>query len=378
VALHDLQDDRVGLRGVSAQWTWMPFAVQRASQLGQQFGQFGQRPGADRPADGAQLFELVRVGEDQALRFWIMLPMAKEVAPQLLVAQGLPDVFGEIKSRRFQPWILSQMNSAMCCPVTGTRRCCRAPVMFIRQPQSPPRTTAAPVCADVGGLVGHHGGGDFRLLDGEGPAEAAALVLVFELQQGDIPELADEGLGILDHPHFPQCVAGGVPGDRNGCPAVLQPDVQDMHQKLGQLEDASGKFLRQPPVRVLGEKRRIVAVHHTGAGPRGHDDRVVLGEQVQLFAGHGPGFVRKPGVVGRLAAAGLGPGVDDAQAFALQQADGRHARIRVDHVHQAGSEEIDRFRFGGVASHGAAFSDLGWPRRPAPPGPGGSIALPAG
>jgi hypothetical protein len=194
---------------------------------------------------------------------------------------------------------------------------------------------------DVVHLVMDHGARDGGVLDGEGPAESAALALALELHQFDVRQLPDQALGILDDPHLPQGVAGGVPGDFQGVASVLEPHTEHPHHELGPLEHAGGKPLGLGLVRRAGKERRVVVFHHPGAGPGGHHDGDVFMEGPDLPAGDGPGFSGKAGVVGRLPAAGLAARKDHPHTFAFDQPDGGQARLGVKRVDQAGAEEID-------------------------------------
>jgi hypothetical protein len=61
-----------------------------------------------------------------------------------------------------------------------------------------------------------------------------------------------------------------------------------------------------------------------------------------------PGFIRKTGVESRLPATGLVLRENDFQSFPFQKLNGRHARIGVNQIDDAGAEKIDFLRFGGV------------------------------
>eukprot|EP01093_Parvamoeba_rugata_P003396 TRINITY_DN14435_c0_g4_i2.p2 TRINITY_DN14435_c0_g4~~TRINITY_DN14435_c0_g4_i2.p2 ORF type:complete len:113 (-),score=1.60 TRINITY_DN14435_c0_g4_i2:57-395(-) len=96
--------------------------------------------------------------------------------------------------------------------------------------------------------------------------------------------------------------------------------------------------------------------HHAATGAGGHHNRPVFRKQSQLCAGDRAGFIVIAGGVGGLATAGLVFGVDDLNAFPLQQLDAGHACVRVEHVDQAGAVEIDLGRFGRVNLDGINHS----------------------
>jgi len=104
------------------------------------------------------------------------------------------------------------------------------------------------------------------VLDGKGPAEAAAFMFMGQLHQFDIVQLADQVFGMPDHLHFPQGVAGGMPGDSQRRPPVFQAHAEHLHHELGPLEHARGKGLGLREVLFAGEELGIVVLHHPGAG----------------------------------------------------------------------------------------------------------------
>ena len=75
---------------------------------------------------------------------------------------------------------------------------------------------------DVVDLVTHHAAGYFRMFNGKGAAETAALFFVLQFDQLDIFQLPQKRFGILDDAHLPQRMAGGVPGHLHGDPAILE------------------------------------------------------------------------------------------------------------------------------------------------------------
>ena len=82
---------------------------------------------------------------------------------------------------------------------------------------------------------------------------------------------------------------------------------------------------------------------HGRAGAGGRYDDFGLGEGFEEVAGDGSRFVAVAAVEGRLPAAGLRWREDDGDADMLQDVDHGHARLRINHVHDAGNEEGNGF-----------------------------------
>ena len=125
-------------------------------------------------------------------------------------------------------------------------------------------------------------------------------------------------------------------------PDILRLEIQHLDEELGEFVDARRQFLGGCLAsRVFGKQRRIVVLHHAGAGTRRDDNRPVVGEQRQLVRRHLARFVREAAGVGRLAAAGLFFRKVHADALPFEQRDGIHAGAGEKLVNDAGGKEID-------------------------------------
>lgn len=123
---------------------------------------------------------------------------------------------------------------------------------------------------------------------------------------------------------------------------IFRLEIEHLDQKLGQLINAGGKLLgRLLACRIGGEQRRVMVLHHAGAGTGRYDHRPVVREQGQLERRHLPRLVGKPAGIGRLTAAGLRFREVHADALALEQSDGIHAGTGEELVYYASCEEID-------------------------------------
>ena len=133
--------------------------------------------------------------------------------------------------------------SARCTVRVPERSRESPPPMCIRQDASPAVHTSACGRQHVGHLVGEHRGRGVGVLDGEGAAEAAALVGAGQLDQLQPADGAQQLQRPVADPQQPQRVAGRVVGDPV---RVVGADVghpEDVDQELRQLVGAAGQLL---------------------------------------------------------------------------------------------------------------------------------------
>ena len=87
-------------------------------------------------------------------------------------------------------------------------------------------------------LVLDHGAGDFRLLDREGAAEAAAFRFVVLLRDLDLVQAAEQlAPGQMDA-HFAAGGAGGMQDDGAVAAFVFRLPAEDIDQEIGEFVDA--------------------------------------------------------------------------------------------------------------------------------------------
>ncbi len=149
------------------------------------------------------------------------------------------------------------------------------------------------------------------------------------------------------------------------CAGILELDLTDVEQELGQLEGALGQRLGLlQRGRLVLEQLKVMVAQHPGAGAGGHHHRPVVGEQLQLRAGDLARLVGIAGGVGRLTAAGLALRIVHGQSFALEQADGIQASLGIEQIHHAGTEQVDLARLGWILAWlGQRRRDAGGVRR---------------
>jgi hypothetical protein len=161
---------------------------------------------------------------------------------------------------------------------------------------------------DSGIFFGEHGEGDVGVFDGEGAAEAAALLFLGELDEIEAADVAEEFDGGVADVEHAEGVAGGVIGDgvREGGADVFNAEAVD--EELGELEDAGEEavdFGEEGGI-VLGFGHHdVVFAHHGDAGSGGDADGFGVAKPFDEAADEGHGFAVVAGVVVHLAAAGL-------------------------------------------------------------------------
>jgi len=197
---------------------------------------------------------------------------------------------------------------------------------------------------DGSGLLCEHGGGDVGVLDGEGSAEAAALVEGGKLDEVDAAHFIEEAHGAVAEGQVAEAVAAGVVGDAVWVVGTNVFEVEAVGEELGELKDAGqelgdGGF--EVGVVYLTRHFRVVIAHHGDAGGGGDDDGFGVRELVDeaLQEGHGLGLVA--GVVVHLAAAGLAWGEVYGVPEALEDTHDGLAGAGEERVVVAGDEERD-------------------------------------
>ncbi len=126
--------------------------------------------------------------------------------------------------------------------------------------------------------------------------------------------------------------------------------MQHVHQEGGELVGFGGQgFGACVQVGVIAEQGGQVAREHPGAGARGDDDVVVGRECREEAESEVAGGGAIAGVIGGLAAAGLGAGNFNRAAGGFEQGDAGEGDAGAVQVHQAGDEQGDARR---VAHHG--------------------------
>jgi len=99
------------------------------------------------------------------------------------------------------------------------------------------------------------------------------------LGDGDMVQVAEQLAAGEMHAHLAAGGAGGVQYDGAVAAHIFRLEVQHVDQELGEFVDACRQFCRCSLANgILGEQRRVVVLHHTGAGAGGHHNRPVIGE----------------------------------------------------------------------------------------------------
>ena len=206
-------------------------------------------------------------------------------------------------------------------------------------------------CTDFGaggedgfGLLCEHGGGDVGVFDGEGSAEAAALLEGGKLDEFDATHFAEKAHRAVAEGEVAEAVAAGVVGDAVWVVGTNVFEVEAVGEELGELKDTrqelgDGGF--EVGVAYVTRHLGIVITHHGDAGGRGDDDGFGVRELVDeaLQEGHGLGLVA--GVVVHLAAAGLAWGEVYGVPEALEDTHDGLAGAGEERVVVAGDEERD-------------------------------------
>ena len=123
---------------------------------------------------------------------------------------------------------------------------------------------------------------------------------------------------------------------------------QEAHQLVGLCSEPLRARL---PVRLVGEKRRIMLLDHAGAGAGGRDHIVVAFEGGDHAFRDRRGVTLVAGIVGGLAAAGLRLRHFHAASRVLQQLQRREADRGAEKVDETGHEEADPWGGGDRLAH---------------------------
>jgi hypothetical protein len=197
---------------------------------------------------------------------------------------------------------------------------------------------------DVTHLVGAHGDGHVGVLDRERAPEAAALLGVRQVDQGEPADGAEQPVRAVAQHDAAAGVAGGVVGDRV---REVGPDVLDseaVDEELAEVVDPRRDLLDvsgQARVSYLvGQLRELVA-DRPHAGGRRRDDGVVAGEGAQEAAHHRRRLFAVATVDVHLAAARLADREVDRHPEPLEQAHGGPAGIGEHRVVQTRDEQGD-------------------------------------
>ena len=197
---------------------------------------------------------------------------------------------------------------------------------------------------DGSGFFGEHGGGDVGILDGEGSAEAAALLEVGEGDEVDAAHVLEEAQGAVAEVEISEAVAAGVVGDAVGVEGSDVFEAEALGEELGELEDFGEEFGDgglEGGVAGFEGHFGVVVAHHGDAGGGGDDDGFGVAELLDEALEEGEGFGLVAGVVVHLAAAGLGGVEVDGVAEALEDAHDGLAGAGEERVVIAGDEERD-------------------------------------
>jgi hypothetical protein len=176
---------------------------------------------------------------------------------------------------------------------------------------------------DGGDFLFEHGGGDVCILDGEGSAEAAALLEALEFDEVDSADGLEQTKRAIAEREAAEAVAACVVRDAMGIEGsdVLEPEATG--EKFRELEDLGQEGFD------IGREARIadgcghfgiVFSHHRHAGRGGHDDDLGGFELVDEALEQGESFGLIAGVPMHLAAAGLAGGEVHGVAESLEDA----------------------------------------------------------
>jgi len=190
-------------------------------------------------------------------------------------------------------------------------------------------------------LVGHGDGNGFEL-NGKAAAESAADFIIIHFGQFKPLYFGQQLPWLFPDAAFAEGGAGIVIGSLavEACADVF--DAQDVDEKGRKLENA---FLEVPYVvmkRGIVKEGRVVVLYKAGAAGTGRNDIVGARKIADEFGADVACFVPEPGIKSRLATAGLIGVVCHFYASLLQNADHIKGGLRVELVHKAWYEELDR------------------------------------
>ena len=193
-------------------------------------------------------------------------------------------------------------------------------------------------------FLSEHGEGDVGVLDGEGSAEAAALVFVGEFDEAEAADLLEELEGAVGDVEHAEGVAGGVIGDGVGEGGADVGDAKMVGEQFGELEDAGEQelnFLEEQCVVLVASDELVVLAHHGDAGGGRNADGFGVAEGADEVADERDGLSVVAGVVVHLSAACLGERELDGVAEAFEHAGDGDSRLGEEGVVVTGDEECD-------------------------------------
>jgi len=200
--------------------------------------------------------------------------------------------------------------------------------------------------AHGGKLVVEHRRRGVGVLDGERPAEAAALLAVGQVDQLEPADVLQEPQRRVADPERAQRVAGRVVGDAVWERRADVVDAELVGDELGELEHAPrdrAQRGRAGAGRLLLSQQRVLLADHRGARARRRDDRVVGGavEHLQEALHQRQSLAPVARVRVQLPAARLFERERDLVPEPLQQRHGRATRLREERVVHARDEQGD-------------------------------------
>ena len=184
--------------------------------------------------------------------------------------------------------------------------------------------------------------------DGEGAAEAAALVGPGQLDDFDAAQLGEKLAHLIergDHlfggageAELAQAVAAHLESDFEGKLAIDFDDFGDVGEVLAKLEGMVAKMFE---ARLAVKPVIVMVAHHRDAAAGGANHVVVLAEDLQESFGQGAGGSVATGVSHGLAAASLLLRELDVEAQAAQDAQRGDSDLGIKLVDVAGDEKTD-------------------------------------
>ncbi len=222
-----------------------------------------------------------------------------------------------------------------------------------------------------------HRGRDLGEFYGKHPAESAAGFTLAHLDEFQPFDGAQEFAGGFADAEFAEAVAAVVKGHATVETRAEVADAEPVHEEVGELVGFRRERFRGGFLRAVVEKLGVELFHHRAAGAGGGDDDLGIAKGGELRGGDGAGLVPVAGIEGRLAAAGLGLGVVDLVAEALEDFDHGHADLRVERIDEAGNEKGDAHAGRQKEQMGAvsASSEAGIGRKEKFPPTAGGFAL---